>query len=186
MEININRTDSLPGGASSILVPLARTFPAVSGNDTENLLRRRRPDTSSLPSEVTQQQEAIRPSSSCEKAPGLPSHRRSAGHLVTGLFQSPFFLVPKPDGSFRPIIDLKKLNLFLDIPAFKMESLFSIIAALQPQEWITKIYLKDAYYHILIHVNIRKYFRFDIAEKTYQFHLLPLVFRWHPESLPRP
>ena len=71
-------------------------------------------------------------------------------------YYSHLFLVPKPDGSFRPIIDLKKLNLFLDVPSFKMKTLFSIIAALQPQEWITKIDLKDAYHHILVHVNIRK------------------------------
>ena len=54
-----------------------------------------------------------------------------------------------------------------------METLFSIIAALQPQEWITKIDLKDAYHHILVHVNIRKYFRFVKAGKTYQFRALP-------------
>ena len=76
---------------------------------------------------------------------------------------SRLFLVPKPDGSFPPIIDLKKLNQFLIVPSFKMETLFSIIAALQPQEWITKIDLKDAYHHIMVHVNIRKYFRFVVA-----------------------
>ena len=53
-----------------------------------------------------------------------------------------------------------------------METLFSIIAALQPQEWITKIDLKDAYHLILVHVNICKYFRFVIAGKTYQFPVL--------------
>ena len=53
-----------------------------------------------------------------------------------------------------------------------MEPLFSIIAALQPHEWITKIDLKNAY-HIPVHVNIRKYFRFVIAGKTYQFRVLP-------------
>ena len=74
-------------------------------------------------------------------------------------YYSRLFLVPKPDGSFRPMIDLKKLNLFLDIPSFKMETLFSIIAGLQPQEWISKIDLKDAYHHILVYVNIPKYFR---------------------------
>ena len=78
-------------------------------------------------------------------------------------YYSRLFLVPKPDGSFRPIIDLKKLNQFNVVPSFKMETLFSIIAALQPQEWITKIDLKDAYHHILVHVNIRKYFRFVVA-----------------------
>ena len=91
-------------------------------------------------------------------------------------------LVSKPDGTFRPIIGLKKLNLFLDIPSFKMETLFSIIAALQPQEWITKIDLKDAYHHIPVHVNIRKYFRFVIARKTYQFRVLPFGLSTAPRK----
>ena len=88
-------------------------------------------------------------------------------------YYSRLFLVPKPDGSFRPIIDLKKLNQFLIVPSFKMETLFSIIAALQPREWITKIDLKDAYLHILVHVNIWKYFHFVVARVVYQFRVPP-------------
>ena len=88
-------------------------------------------------------------------------------------YYSRLFLVPKSYGSFRPIIDLKKLNQFIIVPSFKMETLFSIIAALQPQEWITKIDIKDAYHHILVHVNIRKYFRFVVAGIVYQFRVLP-------------
>ena len=97
-------------------------------------------------------------------------------------YYSCLFLVPKPDGSFRPIIDFKKLNLFLDFPSSKMETLFSIIAALQPQKWITKIDLKDAYHHILVHVNIRKYFCFVKAGKTYQFRVLPLGLSTAPRE----
>ena len=97
-------------------------------------------------------------------------------------YYSRLFLVPKPDGSFRPIIDLKKLNQFIVIPSFKMETLFSIIAALQPQEWITKIDLKDAYHHILVHVNIRKYFRFVIARTVYQFRVLPFGLSTAPRE----
>ena len=55
-----------------------------------------------------------------------------------------------------------------------METLFSIIAALQPQELITKIDLKDAYHHILVNHNIRKFFRFMISRKTCQFRVLLL------------
>ena len=121
-----------------------------------------------------QQQQALRPSSSCEEALGLLGQWRSDGLLPTRLLQSSFLVpIPKPDGSFRPIIDFKNLNLFLDIPSFKMETLFSIVEALQPQEWITKIDLKDAYHHIIVHVHIRKYFRFVIVGKTYQFCVLP-------------
>ena len=75
---------------------MARTFSEVSRNNyPESLsrhsdsLQRRRPDTYSWSSGVTQQQQAFRPSSSCEEALRLPSLRRSEGHLVTGLLQSP-------------------------------------------------------------------------------------------------
>ena len=97
-------------------------------------------------------------------------------------YYSRLFLVPKPDGSFRPIIDLKKLNQFLVVPSFKMETLFSIIAALQPQEWLTKIDLKDAYHHILVHVNIRKYFRFVVAGTVFQFRVLPFGLSTAPRE----
>ena len=97
-------------------------------------------------------------------------------------YYSHLFLVPKPGGSFRPIIDLKKLNLYLEVPSFKMETLFSIIAALQPLEWITKIDIKDAYHHILVHQNNRKYFCFVIAGKTYQFRVLPFGLSTTPRE----
>ena len=83
------------GGANPLPDPLVRTFPAVSGDFTENLsrhpdrLQRRLPDTSSSPSGVTQQQQASRPSSSCEEAQGLQSQTGSEGHHVTGLLQLP-------------------------------------------------------------------------------------------------
>ena len=98
-------------------------------------------------------------------------------------YYSRLFLVPKPHGSFRPIIDLKKWNLYLEVPSFKMELLFSIIAALQPLEWITKIDLKDAYHHNLVHQNIRKYFRFVIDGKTYQFRVPPFGLWTAPREL---
>ena len=63
-----------------------------------------------------------------------------------------------------------------------METLFSIIAALQPQEWITKIDLKDAYHHILVHVNIRKYFRFVVAGTVFQFRVLPFGLSTAPRE----
>ena len=63
-----------------------------------------------------------------------------------------------------------------------METLFSVIAALQPQEWIPKIDLKDAYHHVLVHVNIRKYFRFVVAGKVYQFRVLPFGLSTAPRE----
>ena len=97
-------------------------------------------------------------------------------------YYSRLFLVPKLDGTFHPIIDLKKLNQFIVVPSFKMETLFSIIAALQPNGWITKIDLKVAYHHILVHVNMRKYFRFVVAGTVYQFRVLPFRLSTAPRE----
>ena len=87
-------------------------------------------------------------------------------------FYSRMFLVPKKD-SWRPIIDLSHLNQFLEIPKFKMETPESVRKELQKGDWITSVDLTDAYLHIPIHKKSRKYLRFKIGDKIYQFKVLP-------------
>ena len=179
VEINVNRTDSLPVERKVALYQASwqEIFTAVSGDDTENLsrhsdsLQRRRSTILHCPLELHSNNKTSDLLQAMKKLLNSQAVEEVKDTLSLGYY-SRLFLVTKPDGSFCPIIDLKKLNLFLDIPSLKMETLFSIIAALQPQEWITKIDLKDAYHHILVHLNIHKYFRFVIAGKTYQLHVL--------------
>ena len=54
--------------------------------------------------------------------------------------------------------------------------------SLQPQKWLTKIDLKDADHHILVHVNFPKYFRFGIAGKIYKFRVLPFGLSMAPRE----
>uniref|UniRef100_A0A803J3K6 Reverse transcriptase domain-containing protein n=1 Tax=Xenopus tropicalis TaxID=8364 RepID=A0A803J3K6_XENTR len=68
-------------------------------------------------------------------------------------FYSNLFLIPKKDGSLRPVLDLKRLNTFLHVPSFKMESLRSVISNVEKGDFFTSIDLKDAYLHIPIHVD---------------------------------
>ena len=75
-------------------------------------------------------------------------------------FYSRLFLVPKPHQRWRPVIDLSRLNTFLLVENFKMETPESIRASLIPGEWVSSIDLSDAYLHIPIHPNLRKYLRF--------------------------
>ena len=63
-------------------------------------------------------------------------------------FFNRLFLVPKPNNKWRPILDLSKLNLFLKVEKFKMETLETIKTSLQEGEWVTSIDFKDAYCHI--------------------------------------
>ena len=72
-------------------------------------------------------------------------------------FYSRLFLVPKPHQRWRPVIDLSRLNTFLHVEKFKMETPESIRTSLVPGEWVSSIDLSDAYLHIPIHPNSRKY-----------------------------
>ena len=44
-------------------------------------------------------------------------------------FVSTLFLVPKKDGSQRPVINLKHLNAFVESPHFKMEGIQTFLAS---------------------------------------------------------
>ena len=83
------------------------------------------------------------------------------------------FLVPKPNNKWKPILDLSKLNLFLGVEKFKMETPETIRTSLQQGEWVTSIDFKDAYFHIPIQEQSRKYLRFHVQGQTYQFKALP-------------
>ena len=88
-------------------------------------------------------------------------------------FYNRLFLVPKPNNRWRPILDLSTLNTFLNTESFKMETPDTIRTSLQLGEWVTSIDFKDAYFHIPIHSQSRKYMRFHIQGQSYQFKGLP-------------
>ena len=88
-------------------------------------------------------------------------------------FYNRLFLVPKPNNRWRPILDLSTLNTFLNTESFKMETPETIRTSLQLGEWVTSIDFKDTYFHIPIHSQSRKYMRFHIQGKSYQFKALP-------------
>ena len=72
-------------------------------------------------------------------------------------FYRHLFLIHKPHQRWRPVIDLSRLNTFLLVERFKMETPESIRASLIPGEWVSSIDLSDNYLHIPIHPNIRKF-----------------------------
>jgi len=88
-------------------------------------------------------------------------------------FYSRLFVVPKPNSKWRPIIDLKALNQYLKIPKFSMENLQSIWASLIPGNFTFSLDLQDAYFHIPVHPDSRKFLRFTFGGRVYQFRALP-------------
>ena len=94
-------------------------------------------------------------------------------HNPTSLwFFNRLFLVPKPN-KWRPILDLSNLNPFLKVEKFKMETPETIRTSLQQGEWVTSIDFKDAYFHIPIQEQCRKYLRFFTQGQAYPFKELP-------------
>ena len=98
-------------------------------------------------------------------------------------FYSRLFLVPKPHQKWRPVIDLSRLNTFLHVEKFKMETPESIRTSLIPGEWVSSIDLSDAYLHIPIHPHSRKYLRFCYRSQVFQFTALPFGLATAPRSL---
>lgn len=88
-------------------------------------------------------------------------------------FLSSYFLLPKQDGSFRFILNLKKLNTFLNAPHFKLEDYRTVIKILKQGDYLTRIDLKDAYYSVNIKETDRKFLSFQFENKVYHFNRLP-------------
>ena len=94
-------------------------------------------------------------------------------HSQTDGFTSRMFLVPKKDGSYRPITDLRELNRFIQWEHFKMEGIHLLKDLLQRGDGMVKLDLKDAYFAVPIHQEHRKFLRVRWKGKTYQFNCLP-------------
>lgn len=88
-------------------------------------------------------------------------------------FVSRYFLVPKPDGSDRFIINLKKLNDYIETEHFKMEDLRSARHLIDRGAFMTNLDLEDAYLLVRVNYVSRKYLRFRFRSQLYQFTCLP-------------
>lgn len=88
-------------------------------------------------------------------------------HSQIGQFVSSIFLIPKPDGSSRLILNLKKLNEFIETDHFKMEDYKVACKLVSHNCFMDKLDLKDAYYMIPIDKNYKKYLRFAFDGNLY-------------------
>lgn len=97
-------------------------------------------------------------------------------------FISQLFLVPKTDGSWRLVINLKGLNSFVTTHHFKMESVRMVKAIMQREDWLLKLDLKHAYLSAPIHNDHQKYLQFRWDHRTWQFRALPFGLSSAPHT----
>ena len=88
-------------------------------------------------------------------------------------FISPIFLRGKKDGSFRMVLNLKKLNRFVVYHHFKMDTIWSAVNMMKPNCYMASIDLKDAYYSVPICQEQQKFLKFIWKGKVYNFTCFP-------------
>ena len=86
---------------------------------------------------------------------------------------SPIFLVKKPDGSYRMILDLKDFNQNVSYEHFKMENLDTALLMVTKDCFMASIDLKHAYYSVPIKKEFRKYLKFSWKGNLYHYTCFP-------------
>ena len=83
------------------------------------------------------------------------------------------FLVPKKTGGFRLILDVSKLNSFLVVKSFTMDTVQVIRAAVEPGMWGVSIDLSDAYHHIPVAAGHQRFLAFQLGERKFCYRACP-------------
>jgi hypothetical protein len=71
--------------------------------------------------------------------------------LASPGFYSRMLVIPKKNGGYRPVFNLKALNAYVHCPHFKLESIQQVIKLIKKGDFFTSVDLTDAFLHILIH-----------------------------------
>ena len=100
-------------------------------------------------------------------------------------FYSRLFLVEKATGGWRPVIDLSTLNTFIRQTPFKMETVASVLNAVQENDLLASMDLKDAYFQVSVHPSSRKFLRFVSQGTVYQFKVLCFGLSTAPQVFTR-
>ena len=88
------------------------------------------------------------------------------------VFYSLLFITPKVTGGWRPVINLSRLNHFVQLSHFHMETAQSVFQFISPGDWMISLDLQDAYLQVPVHPESRRFLHFFLGDTTYQFRVL--------------
>ncbi|KAI8442411.1 hypothetical protein MSG28_005925 [Choristoneura fumiferana] len=102
--------------------------------------------------------------------------------VLNSSFLSKMFLIKKADGSMRPIFDLRGLNQYVATKHFQLVSQLDVADFLQMNDWMTKIDLHQAYFHLPIAETHRRFLRVYYNQEVLQLTALPFGLSSAPRT----
>ena len=95
--------------------------------------------------------------------------------------------IPRPEGFgvVAPIIDLSTLNDYVTSSHFHMETPQSVLRSIRPGDWMVSLDLQDAYLQVPVYHDSRRYLRFVVGGRTYQFRVLYFGLTTAPQVFTR-
>ncbi|KAM9943638.1 hypothetical protein ACTFIT_001927 [Dictyostelium discoideum] len=90
------------------------------------------------------------------------------------VFYSNVFTVPKPGTNLhRPVLDLKRLNTYINNQSFKMEGIKNLPSMVKQGYYMVKLDIKKAYLHVLVDPQYRDLFHFVWKGSHYRWKTMP-------------
>lgn len=105
--------------------------------------------------------------------------------LEDSKFISSYFLVKKSDGTFRFILNLKKLNEFITTKHFKLEDSRTVEKLISKNDFLAKLDLENAYFMIPVDEASSKYLRFIFQDQCFEFLCLHFGLNVAPYIFPK-
>ena len=93
----------------------------------------------------------------------------------------PLFCIKKKNSkAMRPILNMKVLSPYIFSPKFKMEGMRAAKDLLRRNDWAVRVDLRDAYLHVKLHKEDRKFVQYRYNGQLWQWRTLPFGHRDAP------
>lgn len=107
------------------------------------------------------------------------------GAIIRSEWESPqfisnIFVVKKPNGKYRPIINLKRLNKFVRYEHFKQEHFKIVLDIIQENNFFCSVDMQDAYFSVPIHPECQRFLKFMWKGDLYSSVCLPFGYSAAP------